>query len=282
MTKKRIGSLIAFTVLVAVLLGGGIYLRNFLRSQVRKRIESVVSYAGIHLHVFPPSIVLEDVRTVSPSPFFSAKRVSFVLPFRSLFKSEKPLAVFIDQPVIRIFAPPEGAESREKPGLSLALPFAIERGLIRGGEFIFSGGKETFQMKGLQASLALKDNAFVVRAEAAESALLLEPGRKPLEGRLEIWLESRGSRLRLNKFVLSGRDAWIKARGSLFGRMDPQGTLQVSVRAEMDSIAKILGIPFDWGGRVEGEGELSRTRDEVRFVGDLGGGNLFLNRVPLE
>jgi hypothetical protein len=282
MTRKRLGSLIAFAVLVAVLLGGGIYLRNFLRGQVRKKIESVVSYAGIHLHVFPPSLVLEDVRTVSPSPFFSAKRVSFVLPFRSLFKNEKPLAVFIDQLVIRITARPGGAESKEKPGLSLALPFAIERGLIRGGEFTFSGGKKNFQMRGLKASLALKDNAFMIRAEAAESSLLLEPGRKPLEGKLELWLESRGNRLRLNKFVLSGRDAWVKVKGNLFGRLDPQGTLQVSLRADMDSIAKILGIPFDWGGRIGGEGELSRTRDEIRFVGDLGSGHLSLNRVPLE
>ncbi|HUU37477.1 MAG TPA: translocation/assembly module TamB domain-containing protein [Candidatus Desulfaltia sp.] len=282
MTKKRLGSLIAFAILVAVLLGGGIYLRNFLHSQVRKRIQSAFSYSRIHLHAFPPSLVLEDVRTVSPSPFFSARSVSVVLPFRSLFKNEKPLAVFIDQPVIRIIGAPEGAERKEKPGLSLALPFAIERGLIRGGEFYFADGKESFQLRGLKASLALKDDAFQIRAEAAESSLLLEPGRKPLEGKLELWLESRGNRLRLNKFVLSGRDAWIKAKGSLLGRLDPQGTLQVSLRADMDSIAKILGIPFDWGGRVEGEGELSRTRDEIRFVGDLGSGRLSLNRVPLE
>jgi hypothetical protein len=282
MTKKRLGSLIAFTVLVAVLLGGGIYFRNFLRTQVRKRIQSAVSYSRIHLHAFPPSLILEDVRTVSPSPFFSARRVTVVLPFRSLFKNEKPLAVFIDQPVIRITAAPEGVEKKEGPGLSLALPFAIERALIRDGEFTFASDKESFQMKGLKASLAIKDNSYMIRAEAAESSLLLQPDRKPLEGKLEIWLESRGSRLRLNKFVLSGRDAWIKAKGSLIGRLDPQGTLQVSFRADMDSIAKTLGIPFDWAGRVDGEGELSRTRDEIRFASDLGCDRLSLNRVPLD
>jgi hypothetical protein len=254
MTKKRLGSLIAFTVLMAVLLGGGIYLRNFLRSQVKNRIQSVVTYSRIHLHAFPPSLVLEDVRTVSSSPSFSARRVTVVLPFRSLLNNEKPLAVFIDQPVIRIIAAPEGAERKESPGLSLALPFAIERGLIRDGEFTFVGDKESFQMKGLKARLAFKDNSYVIRAEAAESSLLLRPDRKPLEGKLEIWLESRGSRLQLNKFVLSGRDAWVKAKGSLFDRLDPQGTLQVSFRADMDSIAKTLGIPFDWKGRIKVEG----------------------------
>ncbi|MGB7297084.1 MAG: translocation/assembly module TamB domain-containing protein [Candidatus Aminicenantales bacterium] len=282
MTRKRLGSLIAFSVLVAVLLGGGIYLRNFLRNQVRNRIESAFSYSRIHLGAFPPSLVLEDVRTVSPSPFFSARRVSIILPFRSLFKSEKPLEVFIDQPVIRIVTAPEGAGSKEKPSLSLALPFAIEKGLIRGGKIFLAGGKETFKLSGLKANLTLKDDAIMILAEAAESSLLLEPGRKALEGKLELWLESRRDHLLLNKFVISGRDAWIRAKGSLLGRLDPQGTIQVSYRADMDAIARILGIPFDWEGRIAGEGELSRSRDEIRFLGDFESGALALNRVPLE
>ena len=39
MKKRRLGSLIAFFILVAGLLGGGIYLRNFLLGKVRKRVE---------------------------------------------------------------------------------------------------------------------------------------------------------------------------------------------------------------------------------------------------
>ncbi len=282
MTKKRLGSLIVFAVLVAVLLGGGIYLRNFLLSQVRRRVESAFSYSRIHLHAFPPSLVLEDVETVTPSPFFSARRVSLVLPFRSLFKSAKPLVVFIDQPVIRIVAAPEGAAAKEKQSLSLALPFAIERGLIREGEFSFVGSKKTFHMSGLKAILVLRGDTVMIRAEAAGSSLLLSPDRKPLEGKLELWLESRGNRLQLNKFVLAGRNAWIRAKGSLSDRLDPQGTLRLSYRADIDAIAKILGIPFDWGGRVEGEGELTRSGEEIRFIGDLDSGGLVLNRVPME
>lgn len=281
MTRKRIGSLIAFSILVAVLLGGGIYLRNFLRSQVRKRIESTFSYSRIHLRAFPPSLVLEDVRTVSRSPLFSARRVSIVLPFRSLFKSEKPLEVFIDQPVIRIVSSPEGGGKDEKPGLSLALPFAIERGLIRDGEISFAGGRESFELSGLKAHLTLKDDTVTIQAEAAESSLLLEPGQKALEGKVQLWLESRGNRLRLHKFIISGRDAWIRARGSVLGGLDPKGTIRIAYRADMDAIAKILGIPFDWEGRIGGEGELSRTQDEIRFLGDFESGALALNRVPL-
>ena len=282
MTRKRLGSLIAFSVLVAVLLGGGIYLRNFLVNQVKNRIESAFSYSRIHLRAFPPSLILEDVRTVSRSPFFSAKSVSIVLPLRSLFKSEKPFEVFIDQPIIRIAAAPQGAGKKDNPDLSLALPFAIDKGLVRGGKISLAAGKESFELKGIKANLTLRDDAIMVLAEAAESSLLLEPGRKALEGKLELWLESRGDRLQLHKFVISSRDAWIRAKGTLLGRSDPQGTIQVSYRADMEAIAGILGIPFDWEGRVDGEGELSRSPDEIRFLGDFESARLALNKVPLE
>ncbi len=282
MTRKRLGSLIAFGVLVVALLAAGIYFRNFLRGQVRKRIESAFSYSRIQLRAFPPSLILEDVQTVSVSPFFSARRVTITLPFHSIFKSEKPLAVFIDQPVFRIMPSPLGADKAKKPGLALAIPFAIERGIIRRGEISVASGKESFQLKGIKARLTFKEDALTIRAEAAESSLRLDPEGKPLEGKLELNLESRGNRLRVSRFVLSGPSAWIKAEGSLFGRLDPQGTLRVACSAEMDALAKILGIPFDWRGRVQGEGEVNRSQAGIRFSGGFGSGRLTLNRVPLE
>src|SRR4030043_1910865 len=196
MTKKRLGSLIAFAVLVSVLLGGGIYLRNFIRGQVRKRIQAAFTYSRIHLHLFPPALLLEDVRTVSRSPSFSAKSVSAVLPFISLFKSEKPLTIFIDRPVIRISAPPEGQAAKAKSKVPLALPFAIEKGWVRGGEFYYLGRKESFEARDIKASLSLKDQSLLLRVEAAESSLRLEPERKPLEGKITLLLESRGTRWR--------------------------------------------------------------------------------------
>jgi hypothetical protein len=282
MTKKRLGSLIAFAVLVSVLLGGGIYLRNFIRGQVRKKIQASFAYSRIHLHLFPPSVLLEDIRTVSQSPSFSAKSVSVVLPFSSLFKNEKPLTVFIDRPVIRISAPPEGQAAGAKSKVSLVLPFAIEKGLVRGGEFYYLGRKESIEVKDFKASLSLKDDSLSLRVEAAESSLRLEPERKSLEGEMALVLESRGARWRVNKFVLAGRDTWIKARGSLFGQLDPQGTLRVSFKADLDSVAKVLGLPFEWEGRIEGDGDLSRTQKEIKFVSGFSSSGLALNRVPLE
>ena len=282
MTKKRLGSLVAFAILVSLLLGGGIYIRNFIGGQVKKRIQESFSYSRIRLRLFPPSVLLEDIRAVSPSPFFSAKRVSITLPYSSLLKNEKPLRVFIDEPVIRISAQTGGHQPKTGPKVSLALPFAIEKGLVRGGEFSYLGGKETFEARNFRASLSLHEGSLSLRLEAAESSLRLEPERPPLEGKLEVILENRGSRWRVNRFVLAGREAWVKAQGSLFGRLDPLGTLRVAFRSDLDTLAKVLGLPFEWGGRIAGEGDLSRTPEEIRFLSDFSGKDLVLNRVPLD
>ena len=281
MTRKRLGSLIAFAFLVSLLLGGGIYMRNFIGGQVKKKIQESFTYSRIHFHLFPPSVLLEDIQAVSPSPIFSAKRVSITLPFGSLLKNEKPLRVFIDQPVIRITGP-SGGQPKSGPKFSLAMPFAIEKGLVRGGEFYYLGRKESFEARNFRASLSLKDGALSLRLEAAETSFRFEPERKSLEGKLEIILENRGSRWRINRFVLAGRDAWVKAQGSLFGQLDPLGTLRVSFRSDLDSLAGVLGLPFEWRGWLEGEGDLSRTQEEVRFASDFRGTGLALNRVPLD
>lgn len=282
MTKKRLGSLIAFALLASVLLGGGIYLRNFIRGQIKKKIQGVVTFSRSRLNLFPPSILLEDVRTVSQTPSFSAKSVSIVLPFRSVLRAEKPLTVFIDKPVIKIAAAPKGQGAKGKSGFSFPLPFAIEKGTIRGGEFSYLGNKESFEAKDIQGSLKLRDRVVSLRLEAGESSLRLKPEREALEGRMALLLEVRGSRWSINRFVLDGRDIWVKAQGALTAEPDPRGTLHVSFKADMDSVAGILGIPFDWNGRIEGDGDLSRTPQEIKFSSSLNSGNLALNRVPLE
>jgi autotransporter translocation and assembly factor TamB len=282
MTKKRLGSLIAFVLLASVLLGGGIYLRNFISGQLRKKIQGIVTFSRSRFSVFPPSIFLEDVRTVSQTPSFSAKSVSIVLPFRSVLRAEKPLTVFVDQPVIKITAAPKGEQAKGKSDFSLPLPFAIEKGIVRGGAFSYVGAEESFEANDIQGSLQLKNRALSLRLEAGGSSLRLKPERQALEGRIALLLDAQGSRWSIDKFVLDGRDIWIKAQGTLAAQPDPRGTLRVSFKADMDSVAGILGIPFEWAGRIEGEGELTRTQEEIKFQSRLNSAKLDLNRVPLE
>ncbi len=282
MTKKRLRSLIAFGILVVVLLGGGIYLRNFFLAQVTKRIQSIVSYERFHISLFPPSLVLEDVQTVSQSPYFSARRIILKLPFASLFRSEKPLTIFIDQPVIRVAAQAGEPGGGRSAGMSLSLPFALDKALLRDGEFYYQGQKVNFQAGGVQALLERKGEGLYLRTEIDRSILLLEPGRLPLRGKLRLSLENKGNRLVVNRFVLDGSDIIIKAKGVLTNLRNPQGTLRISYRAGMEALAGILNIPFRWAGRTEGEGTFERAQNEIKYATSFSSESLWLNGVCLE
>jgi hypothetical protein len=282
MTRRRLTSLIAFGILVVILLGGSIYLRNFLLRQVSKRIQSYVSYSSIHLHIFPPAIVLEDIRTVSPSPFFSAKQVAVELPFDSVFKSDKPLVVFIDQPVVRISTGSKGAGNKGKSKASLSLPFALAKVMIRGGEFYYQGDRTSYEAKGIRVLLVQKGDAYSLQVEVKENSLLLEPNRKALQGKMSLLSVSNRTQVLVKKFAFSGPDVIVKAKGNLTNLSNPQGKLQVSYRAEMDALSGILGIPFDWEGRTEGEGELTRVQREIDYKTSFSSDTLVLNKVSLE
>jgi len=282
MTRRRLRSLIAFAVLVAILLGGSIYLRNFFLRQVSKKIRSYVYYSRIHLRVFPPAIVLEDIRTVSSSPFFSAKRVSIELPFDSLFKAEKPLVVYVDQPVVRISTRGKQAGEKGKSKTSLALPFALARVIVRSGEFYYWGREASYQAKNIRAFLQQRGDSYSLQADVADNILLLKPDRKPLEGKISLLFESSGNQVRVEKFSLSGPEVIVKAKGNLTNLSNPEGRLQVSFKAEMDALAGILDIPFNWTGRTEGEGELIRAQREIDYKTSFSSDRLVLNKIPLE
>lgn len=104
----------AFAALVGILLGAGLYLRNFLLRQVEKQIRSIIQYSSLRLRILPPSVILENVRTVSPPGLFSAEEVQVRLPLESLFKREKPLVIVVTRPVIRISPGPPAGEKRKR------------------------------------------------------------------------------------------------------------------------------------------------------------------------
>jgi hypothetical protein len=282
MTPKRLFSLISFAVLVAILLGGGIYMRNVILREVNKRIQSYVSYSRIHLHVFPPAIVLDDIRTVSPSPFLSAKQVVVELPIDSLFKSDKPLVIFIDQPVIRVTSGTEEPGRKSGSRKSFSLPFALAKVRVKGGQFYYAGKKVSYQATGFRAILEKKGDVYSLRADLEKGSVLLEPGRKPFEGEVSLFFESQGDQVQVKRFDVSGPEIVVKAKGSLTSLTNPEGKLRVSFKGDMDAIAGILKIPFSWAGRTEGEGELTRVQKEINYQTSFNSDNLVLSTVPLE
>jgi hypothetical protein len=282
MTRRRIITLIGFSILVALLLGGSLFLRNVIIGQVSKRIRSVLAYDRIHLRLFPLSVVLDDVRTVSLAPFFSARQVSLSLPLASLLKNEKPLTILIRDPVLRISE--TGEESGKKPGLrlSLPIPFALEKAVVTGGELYYWGKSVSAQVKGFRAYLRYRRDSLALRAQAQDSALWLGSGREPLTGRIDLVAEGRGNQLEVKRLIVHGPHMLIKAEGNMSGLPDPEGQLKTSASAEMEFLSRMIGLPFEWDGRIEGSGIFSRTKGGIRFSSSLASDNLELSQVALD
>jgi autotransporter translocation and assembly factor TamB len=282
MTRRRIRSLIAFAILVAVLLSASLYLRNLLLRQVEKRIQSIVQYSSLRLRLFPPSLVIRDVRTVSAAWFFSAEEVLIQLPLASLLKSEKPLTVVISRPVIRISSGHSASAKKGKGGAGLALPFSLARGVVRDGEVDYSGEGVNVSVRGLRAVVQPQGASYVLLAEASATSFWLDATEPPLEGKLSLAVQASPQQIRVRKLNFGGKEAVIRASGGLSGAPNFAGSLQISYETEMAAVARVLKIPFDWRGRLEGSGTLNRDRGALTFKTGFSSTNLELNKIPLE
>jgi len=280
MRIKRLKSLIAFSLLVLLLFGGAIVLKNLILHQVKKKIETTLHYARLRLTVIPPAIVLEDVRTVSASPFFSAEKVVLQIPFLSLLKRDRPLRVFIERPVLRIYENPQ-PDQKQKIALKLPLSISIENGFIRDGEFYYWGEKTSFTSYKIKAFFQQSQDRLVLRAESDENSLLLDSLDYPLTGKASVSLEGRGNTIVLNRIRAYGPEFIIKGKGVLSNPEQPEFEIQASLRGQASLIQDIFDLPFDWKGTVSGKGALSLEKGEIGFRAELASDDFILNAIAL-
>ena len=281
MTKRKLRSLVAFTILAALLLGGALVLRNFLLGQVEKRIKSSFNYSHVHLSLFPPTIVFEDVRTVSLSPFFSASRVAVKISYLSLFSREKPLTVFIDQPVLRL----SGVASEkkgEKTAPLFPLPFAIDMGLIRDGEIYYWGKEDSFRARGVKARLRQRGDEFFLQAESADTSFNSHTLSQPVEGKMKLVAEGRGRNILIRRAVLESPGLFIKAGGNLTDLLNPAFNITLTYGSRIDLAADFFDLPFAWGGKARGEATVQGTQGKIDVKASVLGEDVILNHISLD
>jgi len=277
--NKKLRALIIFSVIVLLLVGTGIVLKNIFLGQIKKKIQSSFDYAHLHLSFFPPSLVLEDVRARSFSPFFSAKKITVEISYKSLLTRERPFNVFIESPILRLNGTSAKKEEKEKRRFSLSLPFSVEKGLVKGGEFYFSGKEVSFQSRGVNALFAQKKDDFSFQAEAEHNIFSLGPTRPQVEGKVSLSIQSRGKEIIIERIEISSSDFILKAEGSLLDPLNPDLRLKTSLKARASIISDFLHLPFDWEGEAEGEGILTRSKEKVAFKGNFSSNSLVLNRI---
>lgn len=280
MKIKRLKSLIAFSLVALLLLGAGIVLKNLILRQVKKRIEASLHYTNLRLSVLPPAIVLEDVRSVSVSPFFSAEKIVLQIPYLSLLKRDRPLWVFIEHPVLRLYEKPP-QNQKQKIALKFPLPFNVENGFISDGEFYFWGEKTSFTSYAIKAYFRQTQDRLVLRAESNDISLLLNSLDYPLTGKASLSLEGKGKTIALNKIQTYGQGFIIKGNGVLSNPEEPELEIRAGLRGQAGLAADIFNLPFDWAGTVEGKGTLSRKKGEISFQADLSSSDFILNKIAL-
>lgn len=276
--NKKIKRWIIICVLVLVFFAAGIVVKNIMLHQIKERIQSSIGYTSLHISFLPPSLILEDVRSLSVSPFFTAKRVKMRISYRALMSREKPLDLVIEQPELRIY---RVSAKEDKKEFSFTLPFAMKRGLIKKGKLYFWGKEDRFRATGLDALFVQKNDRFSLKAESEESLLYLATVGEQIEGKIRISMQGQGDEIRLEKATISGADGVLKAEGSLVNLFDPEFELKTYLKAPTPLIAKFLRLPFEWQGKAEGEGTLTRKMGIVSYRGILSSESLVLNNVPM-
>ena len=275
---RRIRRLLVAALILAVLAGAGLFVKNLALRQIRSRLENSVHYARLRLSVLPPSLIFEDVRSASASPFFSAQRVILQISYLSLFKRDRPLTVIVEKPVLRIY---ESALSGPPKKLDLRLPFSVESGFIKDGEVFYWSPAVNIHAGKLQAFFRQTKDRFVAQAVSADSSILLASMSRPFNGSLQASVEGAGNDLKLHQLLFDGKALWVRARGVLSNVSDLSGSLRLNMRTSADFLAEYLKLPFTWAGPLEAEGTVARAGGVLSIKADLSSTGLVLSGIPL-
>ena len=160
----RFKGFVVFSLVILLLAGALLVGKNIFLGQVKKKIEAAVTYSALRASFFPPEIILEDVRSLSGAPLFSAEKIIIGMSYVSLFRKDKPLLVFIERPVVRL-ADPLDIKGNKAKGV-FPLPVAIEKALMRGGEVDYRRKEGHFQSKNVKALFVQREDQFVLQVQA--------------------------------------------------------------------------------------------------------------------
>jgi hypothetical protein len=276
---RRVKKLVIFTVIVLILIGAGTVAKNIFLNQLKKEIQKTFGYSRLYLDLVPPSIVLEDARSVSLSPFFSAKKVAVSISYRSLLSREKPLFVLIESPVLRVYPAP--GKEKKTTDISLIFPFSIDRAIVRNGELYYWGEEIRIQSKGIHASLKQNRDRYSLNVEIEHNNFLLSQAQQRFDGKISVSLEGQGESFDIKKARISSPNGIYKVSGQVSNLADPAIELRTSFNIPIDVIVQYVDIPFDWDGQVQGDGILSRRDGVIGFEGSLLSETLRLNETAM-
>jgi len=280
---QRLRRTLVFTLVLAALAVVIAVGKNALLNEVRKEIRKSYAYDHLTLSYFPPALVIENVRSLAEPAAFRVRRVRVEVSYLSLLRNRKAITVVLDSPEVRLIPPPPGAP-RAKPRRRLSLltlPFIIERGLVENGSFVYAAGTTTLEARGVRGLVTQDGDAFTVRV-TAETSGYASRKRAPLSlGGLTVLLSGKGEDVAIERLSLEGAGMTVTAEGRVGGVFDPVLELTARFDADTGFLDEVLHLPFDWRGRVSGEGRLERKDRRIAFTTSLASDTLALSGTPM-
>jgi len=277
---RRLKALIIFLAVAGALAGGIVVVRAILLAEIRRQIAPSFSYDSLRLRAFPPSVVLSNLRSKTPDPFYSARSVVLEIPVRSILSNQRSFNVFVQGLTVRLY---EKEQKEAKPfSLDFKLPFYVQNGLLLDGEIHYWGKGINVLARGVRAYFRQSKDSFVIKAEAASHAIHIPAIAHKLEGRSEIHIEAREKEIFLRRLKIQHPDLLIKAKGTLTDPKNPSIDIQATVRGPISLVADAFDLPFQWTGAAEGTGRFVRNAaGRARFTAELESRNMTFTGMPL-
>ena len=263
MRKKKPWRKLIITLLVlAVIFIGLNILKYFFLQQVQNQIKKRFSYRKMSLAYFPPTLVLEEVRTHSLEPFFSARRIIIKVSYPALLKRERPITIFLSQPEIRVPWRVFQNLKKEHQSSTLVLPVAIEKGVVQGGKVVVAGEDSLIILRELNAFFNQKQGEFAAKLKTGLSDISISRFSRPIQGTLNLSIVGGSQRAEIRKLVFQGKEEYFKGEGKInkFSplEMDFKGSFKVSSRI----LTSFLGRDYQLEGDLTGEMELAYSDKE--------------------
>src|SRR5512136_224851 len=95
---KRVRRMAVALIVLLLLAGSLVVGRNVFMGEVRSALRKSLDFGTVRLTYFPPALILDDVRSRATPDLFRVRRVRVELPFLSLLRNEKAVAVLLEGP----------------------------------------------------------------------------------------------------------------------------------------------------------------------------------------
>lgn len=279
--KKRFKKLVILFIILFLSFISGVVLKNIALSQIRGKIQENFGYSELRLSAFPPALVLEDVRTKSISPFFSARKVAVGISFKSLLSKERPLTILMENPILRVYGTSEQEAKAEGRRFSWVLPFAIEKGLIRNGALYYWGSETRLQSTGIYALFSLNGDEFSVKGEAQDNVFTLSAEEEPIQGKVSFLVGGKGREIVLNRVKVSSPEVILRVTGMVLDPFDPEIQLQADFKLRAELVMDVLDLPFTAQGWTGGKGKMMRIERAFSVESDFSSEDFILNGVRM-